>query len=473
MRTKNKNRFIHIVFIISILTITSCDDYLSVVPKGQKIPTTLSDFALMLKNEYTCQRVDAAQTLILLNDRYVTVSNLNYYPLYKANYNWDESADRIDLNKSDEMAYYSGYAAISTFNLIIQNAPGATEANDAERNMVKAQSKVLRAMSYFNLVNYYSDTYVASTAASKGGVPLITSADVNAAHTQPSVQEIYDFILQDMQEAYNYLPETGETILHPDKATADAFYARLYLQMGNYDQALIHADKALAAHSALFNWITFYDSHKTIIEDPANYSTLLPSPMGFDYIENYNFRHGSISSYQSSENSVPLERMEKFEEGDARAAARWKFYIVGTESYYRSSMTGYYNYGGMTTTEVYLIKAECLARSGQYAEAMDMVNSVRETRILPDHYQPFTATTEAEAMTHIIQTKGNEMIMTQVPFMDARRLNAEGKYPVTRSKVTDGITLTLSPTSHLWTMPFPQGAVKNPGNGTITQNVSK
>ncbi len=473
MKTKNKIRLFSIVIAIGLLITVSCDDYLSIVPKGERIPTTLSDFALMLKDEYNTHHIDVTQALILLNDRYVTTSNLNYYPLYDANYNWDESANRIELNKSDEGAYYFGYAAISTSNLIIENVPDATEATEAERNKVIAQSKVLRAMSYFNLVNYYSDTYVASTAADKGGVPLITSANMNAPHTQPSVKGIYDFMLQDMQEAYDDLPETAETILHPDKATADAFYARLYLQMGNYDQALSHADKALTANDALFDWVTFYDNHKGVIENPEDFSTRLPSPMGFDYVENYNFRHGTVASYQSSENSVTLERMEKFEEGDARATARWKLYTVGNESYYRSSMTGYYNYGGMTTVEVYLIKAECLARSGKYQEAMDVVNTVRETRILPEHYQPLTASTEAEAMTYIIQTKGNEMIMTQVPFMDARRLNTEGKYPVTRSKVIDGITLTLSPTSHLWTMPFPQGAVENPGNGTITQNVPK
>ena len=34
-------------------------------------------------------------------------------------------------------------------------------------------------------------------------------------------------------------------------------------------------------------------------------------------------------------------------------------------------------------------------------------------------------------------------------------------------------TLTLRPDSHLWTMPFPAGAINNPGNGTITQNVER
>src|SRR5690606_39033471 len=116
-------------------------------------------------------------------------------------------------------------------------------------------------------------------------------------------------------------------------------------------------------NSNLFDWTAFYETHKSVIENPENFNSRLPSPMGFQYVENYQFRHGS-STYQAAESSIPLERWELFEEGDARAAARWKRYTVGQESYYRSSITGFYNYGGITTVEVYLIKAECLARAG-------------------------------------------------------------------------------------------------------------
>lgn len=152
---------------------------------------------------------------------------------------------------------------------------------------------------------------------------------------------------------------------------------------------------------------------------------------------------------------------------------RWKYYDAGNEQYYRGMIRGQMNYEGMTTVEVYLIQAECLARQGKVAEAMEMLNKVRQTRILPEVYQPLTATTEAEAMPLIIRTKQNEMIMTSVPFCDARRLNAEGKYPVTLTKQVEGVERTLSPESHLWTFPIPLGAIGNSGNGTIHQNVGK
>lgn len=137
---------------------------------------------------------------------------------------------------------------------------------------------------------------------------------------------------------------------------------------------------------------------------------------------------------------------------------------------------GYFNGAGLTTCEVYLIKAECLARQvtgNDFSTAMDVLNKVRKTRILPEIYQPLQASTLTEAIDLIRRTKDNELIFTIVPFADARRFNAEGTFARALSKTWEGQTYTLTPASHLWIMPFPAGAVQNPGNGTITQNVSK
>jgi len=103
------------------------------------------------------------------------------------------------------------------------------------------------------------------------------------------------------------------------------------------------------------------------------------------------------------------------------------------------------------------------------------LNTVRRTRILAASYQDLTASSIADAIGKIRRTKDNELLFSIVPFADARRLNAEGTYANTRtfSKTVGGSTVTLSSTSHMWTMPFPQGAIDNPGNGTIKQNVAK
>jgi hypothetical protein len=194
--------------------------------------------------------------------------------------------------------------------------------------------------------------------------------------------------------------------------------------------------------------------------------------MGYNYIENYNYRHGTVARF-TSESNIPTARSERFETGDARFLSRWKIRTVGAETFYTAMLSGNFNYGGITTVETYLIKAECLARDAKFNDAMTVLNKVRKTRILGDEYEDLTASNEVEALNALLKTKNNELILTIVPFCDARRLNAEGVYPVSFSKTYNGTAYSLTSGSHLWTMPFPKGATDNPGNGTLTQNVEK
>ena len=449
----------------------SCDDYLSNVPKGEKIPITLTDFSVMIADEYNNCREDVTQALILLNDRYVTDSYLSYYDLWKANYYWDESADRVTMNKSDETTFYNGYAGISTANLIIENAPDATDATDAQRAEVVAQAKILRAMKYFTLVNYYSKTYNASTAATDGGVPLITSAEVGASYTQPSVQGIYDFILENINEALPSLPEQSLNVLYANKGAAYALAARVYLQMGDYQQALVNAQEALNRNNKLFDWVAFYNANASVLGVPDVYQTIT-SPMGHDYVENYIFCHGS-SSNSGNDLQVREDRGARFEQGDAAFKSRWKIRTMAGATYYNYNLRGFFNRGGLTTSEVYLIQAECLARTGNVAGAMDVLNKVRQKRLFPEYYQPLSAANADAAIDMIIRTKADVLIETIIPFCDARRLNLEPAHARTLTKTENGQQYSLSPNSHMWVMPFPLGAVANHGNGTVTQNVEK
>lgn len=450
----------------------SCDDYLNEKPKGKTIPETLADFEAMLRYEYGAYRYDVLQANYLMGDQYCNAGSLSYYPLYRANYNWDTSINRVEWNNSDETAYYQGYGNISVFNLVMDYAPSATEATDEERQTVYAYAQALRAMAYFQLVNYYADTYDPATASQTGGVPKITSSEVGAPYVQESVQAIYDFMVSEVEAALPSLPDKGVTILHPGKGACYAFLSRVYLQMMNYDKALEYAEKALAVNSELYDWTAFYAEHEEVFTAEGNY-TAVEAPMGFSYVENYNFTHGS-TSYSSSVISLPEYRGEAFEEGDARFLSCWKLRDYGGGTcYYYPMVTGYINYGGMKTAEVYLIKAECLARQNRLNEAMKVLDEVRVKRILPEFFRAREAFSVAEAVGYIWQTKRNELIGSIMPFADARRLNREGLYPVTLTKVIDGERCTLAPDSYLWIMPFPQGAIENPGNGSLMQNVDK
>jgi tetratricopeptide (TPR) repeat protein len=286
---------------------------------------------------------------------------------------------------------------------------------------------------------------------------------------------VYDLMISDLKTAIdNGLPDVSEVAIYPGKGAAYALLSRIYLMMGDYSEALTWANKALQMNNALYDWNAYYDSYKEQIEAEGTYTTHA-SPMNYSYVENYYFNHGESSSYSSSEISLSQMRGEQFEKGDAKFMSRWKLRTVGVDTYYQGTTYGFFNLGGITTVEAYLIKAECQARLGgtDFSAAMETLNKVRQTRIRPELYAPKSASTLAEAIEAISTTKANELVLSIVPFADARRLNNEGLVTKTLSKEVSGKTVSLTKDSYLWTMPFPNGAVSNPGNGSLTQNVDK
>ena len=362
---------------------------------------------------------------------------------------------------------------------MIRHGQEATECTEGERQELIAQAKVLRAIDYFNLLNYYADPYEESTATEKLSVPLITSPDMGAASEQVTIERMYEFILTDLTEALPYLPEEGATVLHPTLGAGYAMLARVYLIMENYEDALTYAELALEQNNALYDWRQYYEDNRTQLDDPDNYSTSYPA-IGLDNVENYIFRYGTNNQknfgQSGTTNSLTTWRAAQFEEGDARFASKWKWRYMSPDTIYYGIRNDRFNGGGLTTPEMYYIEAECIARQGgqdNIDEAMGILNTVRQTRFFKDVYQPLSATSVEEAVRLIIRDKANEYAQTPIPFWDARRLNLHAEYATTRTKEYNGQTLTLSPDSHLWTMPFPQGAVSNPGNGTLQQNVER
>lgn len=463
------------IILIAILSLTffaSCNKYLDLLPKGKKIPQSYADFEALLRDEGSVHQVPVTQAIILPNDLFVSSSNLNYYKLWDLNYNWNEQEDRKIYNNADESTYYYSYASISICNLIVEHGPTMSNATSQQRDELIATAKVLRAISYFTLANYYAATYDTNTANQLLSVPVIESADIDAPSKQVSVAEIYNYMINDVKNALPNLPNQGLTILHPGKGAAYAFLARLYLQMGNYQDALDNSEKALTYNDKLFDWTDYYNKNKTQIEDKDNYA-LKQTPMDFSYVENYYFRHEKSPNFAAAEYAQQVDRAAAFEKGDSKFAARWKLRTIVPDTYYASTMTGFYNTQGLTTVEVYLISAECQARLGNIQKAMDIANKVRKTRILAVNYTDWTAQNSVDAIKKIMQLKRNELILSIMPFADYRRLNKETALASTLTKTVNGKTIQLSPTSHLWIMPFPLGATENPGNGTIKQNVEK
>jgi hypothetical protein len=127
-----------------------------------------------------------------------------------------------------------------------------------------------------------------------------------------------------------------------------------------------------------------------------------------------------------------------------------------------------FNTAGIRSPEVYLMKAECLARNGDVTGAMAMVNTLRKKRILPSTYANLTASTSEEAVKIIIDERARELMNTQNRFWDMRRLNTETAFAKTYTRDFNSQTYSIAPDSHIFIMPFAKTATDR--NESLQQN---
>lgn len=113
------------------------------------------------------------------------------------------------------------YSNIRNINIFLENIDKGT-ISEEEKNLLKAQAKVLRAWKYFEMVRLY------------GGVPIIDHPQTlyeDLYVTRNKTSECIDFIIQDLDDAIGILPWkwTGDDLGRISKAAALAFKSRVLL----------------------------------------------------------------------------------------------------------------------------------------------------------------------------------------------------------------------------------------------------
>jgi len=96
------------------------------------------------------------------------------------------------------------YAAIAQINNFLEKIDEVTpEAAGDEAILAnyKAEAHYVRAYMYYVLIKYFGVDYEPTTAASKPGVAIVTTFNVNEKPARSSVAEVYDFIKAEISEA--------------------------------------------------------------------------------------------------------------------------------------------------------------------------------------------------------------------------------------------------------------------------------
>ena len=126
--------------------------------------------------------------------------------------------------------------AVNRSNFAIENISnmGSEQIRDDVRKRLIGEAKFLRALAYFNLVRIY------------GGVPLVlkqtTSLD-GLEVPRNTVDECYEQIISDLQEAKSVLPAIGQLpegyLGRATKGSASAMLAKVYLTREDYGRIML------------------------------------------------------------------------------------------------------------------------------------------------------------------------------------------------------------------------------------------
>ncbi len=232
---KNIKNIKRTLFLLLLISISSCDDFLSEIPDNRTQIDTPEKISELLVNAYPgASYMDFAETM---SDNVgdgevgsVTLKN-------EQSYNW-EMHDETNI---DTQAYYwdACYRAIAHANqaLVSINELG----NPASLNPQKGEALLARAYSHFMLVSFWSNRYNPDTAATDLGVPYITEPETVLLknYKRNTVKEVFDFIQKDLEEGLSYVTNNyKEPKFHFNKEAAKAFASRFYLVKGDWDKVL-------------------------------------------------------------------------------------------------------------------------------------------------------------------------------------------------------------------------------------------
>lgn len=471
-----------IAMAFTIIAFTACNKYTDINPKGKNLLNTADQLEYLLNHSFnSASAFDFRNMMVLDNDSYVQMKTLS--AIIKGTKDWsyvvttyDTAVDRAALATTDGL--YSGvYSIISTrLNVILQQAALVND-NPAKVRQLQAEAYILRAYLHYILVNVYAKAYDPATAAKDGGIGYINKINFDEQVVKSTVQQVYDYLLADVDAAFalNALPEQPISSLRSGKGFAYTVKARILLSMRNYTGALASADSALYYNSAIENHLDFLSTAEGGTGNGIVYRD------GINAADNYFY--ATRLFYDPSWSMATAESSKFYEPGNIiRYYTDAYDSTYGFDAYTQTAGTLLWysfdyqqNAAGLTTSDAYLVKAECLIRAGKINDAMDVLNAIRLKRIRPADYAPLTAANAPEAMNYLKRLSRTEFMFTWKNFVNIKRWNTEPAYReiITRTVTPEGstgasYTYTLAPGSRLWIFPFPQNATNF--NLNLTQN---
>ncbi|QNL49280.1 RagB/SusD family nutrient uptake outer membrane protein [Olivibacter sp. SDN3] len=131
--------------------------------------------------------------------------------------------DGANIARAESM-WTLAYRAILRANTVLDKVP-TIEMDENDKAGLLAEARFLRAVAYFDLVRNF------------GGVPLRQSIDDPTDLPRSSTEEIYQFIIADLESAANDLPNVPSIAGRPNNLAAKTLLAYVYLTLEDWEMA--------------------------------------------------------------------------------------------------------------------------------------------------------------------------------------------------------------------------------------------
>ncbi|MUP36634.1 RagB/SusD family nutrient uptake outer membrane protein [Labilibaculum euxinus] len=327
-----------------------------------------------------------------------------------------------DTQDELEKVWEYGYSIVNTatqmipaINVLLANEE-TTDADKDDLNLYLAEVHALRAMAYFHMVNIFGLPY-GTDSNPHGGLVLMDEQAIMPTEdvSRSSVVETYTLIMEDISNSLSAFDKTTSEMngFYLNEAGVNALKARILLFMGDYQNAILAADKALTLKAA-----------KSIGE--ADYLGMWKSlTLGEEEIfsiaktEDDNLSANSLNTlYGSYKGSLYSDFKSDFGANDYRLNLIDNTHPMKFDGIESSAATS--NIPQLRVSEMYLIKAECNANLGllDVARTALLFTAKRNGDITDVTDLP---TTKSDLLQFIAKERKREFFQEGHRFYDARR----------------------------------------------------
>ena len=465
-----------LILAVSLVFTTSCDDFLDITPDGQVKRDELLNtkdgieeaiygvYAQLRSNSLYGQELSysyleiMAQTLDCYgNDAITALSNYDY--------------EYSTVEYVFESVWTEMYKNISNVNSIL-NSPLIENATEYPYTVYRGEALGLRAFMHFALMRIYAEQITVNPEAD--GIPYATEFSLNTPDFEKLAKN-YEHIIADLKEAEELLAGEDQYAntavfmqdrqIHFNLYAVQATLARVYLTMGDKENAYIYAKKVIDNSGRTLNnkidlvgdvagvlskketifgvyFAGFYNNVSTKLQQTSSYYSLDPrddimdiyneEADGLDYRVNAYFTSVELGGSER----IRLSKLTDIYELQGIASSRPTDLILGINM--------------IRIPEMYYICAECLLDS-DYDKALEYFDAVLVSRGL----EPMANRTEGSTLTQelINLDRYKEFVGEGQTFFNMKRQNL----PI---KSVDGIK-TYQPSTAIYVVPIPDSEYEN------------